>query len=226
VRRITVGLLGVTALMSGCTSSTPASTTFSVRPVLCYAAPFSPPAAALSVSGLPACGSAYQLTAANLNISTTTEGPTAAVGPDPAFAHIPSTPTSQEKQNSTVILPGTVAVFLPHVNGTAETRGTRLILGPAAITKLDLQRASAISYGPGAGWLVNVTFTSAGSRAWDQLVQMQFHAYIAVVVNGVVISAPLNEPSEPTFRSLSGRMQITGNFTQQSAQALAAELQP
>lgn len=217
VRRIAVGLLGMTALMSGCTSSTPASNTFSVRPVLCYAAPFSSPSAASSPSGLPVCGSAYQLTAANLNVNSSTQMPTAAIGPDPAFAHVPSTPTSQERLSSTVLLPGVI--------GITVTRGTRLILGPAAITKVDVQQASA-NYENGAGWWVNVTGTSAGSRAWDQLAQRQFHAYTAIVVNGVVITAPLMQPAQPTFSSFAGRMQIADNFTEQSAQALAAELQP
>lgn len=217
MRRIMVGLLSVTALVSGCTSSMSASNTFSVRPVLCYAVPFSPPASAFGASGLPACGSTYQLTAPNLNVSTSTQQPAASMSPDPAFAHTPSTPTSQERLHNTVLLPGAI--------GVTVTRGTRLILGPAGVTEIDVQQASA-NYENGAGWWVNVTLTSAGSRAWNQLAQMQFHAYIAIVVNGVVISAPLMQPSQPRFSSFAGRMQIADNFTEQSAQTLVAELQP
>lgn len=216
VRRITVGFLGVTTLMSSCTSSKPANSTFSVRPVLCYAAPFTPPSAAQGASGLPACGNPYKLIAANLNISASTQQPTASISPDPTFAHIPSTPTSQDKPTNSVVLPGTA--------GSEIVPGTRFVLGPAGLSKADVQGARA-DYVNGVGWLVDVTLTSAGSRAWDQLARMQFHAYTAIVVNGVVITAPLMQPSQSTFTSFSGRMQIVANFTQQSAQALVAELQ-
>ncbi|MHB8330383.1 MAG: SecDF P1 head subdomain-containing protein [Acidimicrobiales bacterium] len=158
----------------------------------------------------------YQLTEVNLNVSTSTFQPAAAIGPDPAFAHVPSTPASLDKPKNALLFPGTAAaVPMP---------GARFVLGPAGLTNGDVQQASA-DYMAGE-WLVNVTLTSAGSRAWDRLNQTQFHAYIAFVVNGVVISAPLVEPSQSTFASLSGPMQIAANFTQRSAQTLAAELQP
>ena len=74
-------------------------------------------------------------------------------------------------------------------------------------------------------WVVNLTFTDPGSRQWDSLAQAQFHALVATVVNGQVITAPIVQPMQVTFTSFGGQAQISADFTAQQAQALASRLQ-
>jgi preprotein translocase subunit SecD len=73
-------------------------------------------------------------------------------------------------------------------------------------------------------WTVLVNLTGQGATAWDNLAQQQFHAYIAIDLDGQVQSAPLTQPSQAAFSSFQGKVQISGSFTQTTAQNLALVL--
>ena len=101
----------------------------------------------------------------------------------------------------------------------------RFLLGPADLVGTDIATATAGIPQGGVGWQVNLEFTSAGADAFfastqrlsaQQPPQDQF----AIVLDQLVVSAPqVNEPIP------GGRAQITGQFTQAEATALANVLQ-
>ena len=65
--------------------------------------------------------------------------------------------------------------------------------------------------------------TSAGSTQWDNLAKEQFHAIIAIDLDGQVISAPITQPTNGSFSSFNGQVQISGGFTENQAKTLATE---
>ncbi len=190
---------------------------FSVRPVLCYAPPFTPPSGRrASVAPLPACGSSYQLTAANLavdpdsdNVAGYTENTN--VPPDPQFASYASTSPSNDNADGTVLVPG-----------NASEGNLRYVLGPVGLSASGIKSARAVQQN--GQWSVNLVLTSTGSTRWDALAHQQFHAIIGIVDDGHVISAPITQPTQSSFTSFDGGFQISGNFTKHQASALAGEL--
>ena len=187
---------------------------FSVRPVLCLAPPASASAPLHPGTPLPACTAASALSAGNLRVDPA-DGISvdpAAVPPDPQFASFPSTTSARDSPGATVILPGV---------GAANT-SVRYVLGPAGLTAGDV-RAATVQFITGE-WRVNLTLTESGSARWDALARQQFHALVGVVVDNQVISAPVNEPTQSTFISFSGRLQIAAGLTRRQAMALAGRL--
>jgi len=102
---------------------------------------------------------------------------------------------------------------------------SRFLLGPADVLGTDIATATAGIPQGGVGWQVNLEFTGEGADAFfdstqrlagQQPPQDQF----AIVLDQLVVSAPqVNEPIP------GGRAQITGQFTQAEATALANVLQ-
>ncbi|HMK63996.1 MAG TPA: protein translocase subunit SecD [Acidimicrobiales bacterium] len=189
------------------------------RPVLCYAPPYTAPkSGSPPTTPPPNCSSSqYDLTAANLNVNTSTGQPSSSVGADPTLASYPNSSADYDDShlNGTVILPASA--------GSGQA-GTRFLLGPVGLAGSQVASAQAALGSSGTGWVVNLTLKGAGSSAWDRLADQQFHAYIAIDLDGQVISAPLTQPSQATFSSFGGKVQISGNFTQSSAQTLALDL--
>ncbi len=187
------------------------------RPALCYAPAFTvakgkPP----STGPLPTCSSTTQLTAANLQVtpdSSNTNGYTSNtnIAEDPAFATFKSTSPLSDSKTDTVILPGTAQ------NGCFP----RCVLGPAQMTGTAVKSASAqLNNGQ---WAVNLVLTGPGSTQWDTLAKQQFHAIIAIDLDGQVISAPITQPTQESFTPFNGQVQISGGFTEDQAKTLATE---
>ena len=174
------------------------------RPVLCEAAVG---AKLTATTSLPTCAPQYQDTAANLNVNTSTGNPVN-IAPDPAFTNIASTPPPKDLKQDTVLLP------------LLGQPGVRYVLGPSQMTGHSIKKALAQQDQAGA-WVVNYTLTSSGSPLWDQVAQRNFHQLLAIELDGVVQSAPLIQPNQASFTSFAGQGQISGSFTQQSAQTLA-----
>ncbi len=183
------------------------------RPALCYAPAYAPPKSGKPPSGpLPACGSQYALSQANLGVKpdpASTAGFTAnSVPPDPTFASYRSTPDTKG-----------ATVLLPAAKGAG---GGRYVLGPAALTGSIVKSASAQLVN--SVWVVDFTLTSKGSGAWDKLAAQQFHQIIAVDLGGTVISAPITSASSSAPSSFNGSVQVSGGFTENQAKQLAVEL--
>jgi len=189
----------------------------SFRPVLCYAPPLTLAAGHVASAGaLPPCTVSTQLNAANLETtpdSNNVNGYTsnANIPADPQFATYPSTGMNTVTNGATVLLPGVPAV------GTG-----RYVLGPAALTQSGVTTASAAL--DNGQWDVNLVLTPQGATEWDALTKQQFHQLVAVVLNGKVISAPITQPTQSSWTSFNGEVQISGSFTQQQAKGLAADL--
>jgi hypothetical protein len=188
---------------------------FSMRPVLCYAPPLTPAAGQPATAGpLPTCSAASQLTAANLQVtpnSSNVNGYTSNtnIQPDTQFATYKSTPSTSDAKGDTVLLPGV---------GAAS--GSRYVLGPAQLTGTGVKSARAqLNNGV---WDVNLQLTPQGSAAWDTLAFQQFHAIVAVDLDGRVVSAPITSPTASAPSSFNGQVPISGNFTRAQAEALAA----
>jgi preprotein translocase subunit SecD len=180
------------------------------RPVLCQTGPASAKAKATKV--VPACASGYQLTAANLAVNTSTGNPTNNIALDPAYSDIKTTQPQNDVASSTVILPA------------LGSSTVRYVLGPAQLTGHSVKSAVAQENQVGQ-WVVNYTLTGAGSPLWDKVAQENFHAELAIELDGVVQSAPLIQPTQASFTSFAGQGEISGSFTESSAKNLALAMQ-
>ena len=105
-----------------------------------------------------------------------------------------------------------------------QTGTEKYLLGPALIEGDQLASATAGIPQNGIAWQVNLEFNAEGGRLFEtattalsakQPPQNQF----AIVLDGIAISAPRVENPIP-----GGRAEITGNFTQKSANELANTL--
>ena len=180
------------------------------RPVLCEAGPASKNAK--PVATMPTCGTSYQMTAANLAVNTATGNPTNNIGLDPQYTNIASTSSQNDKPAQSVLLPGLGSSTL------------RYVLGPSQLSGTAVKSAIAQQNQIGA-WVVNYTLTSSGSPAWDKVAQANFHAILAIELDGVVQSAPLIQPNQASFTSFGGQGEISGSFTESSAKNLALAMQ-
>jgi len=110
----------------------------------------------------------------------------------------------------------------PTVSCDRTTR-QKYLLGPAALGGTSVDSASAeFSTASGSGWVVNLSFTPAGSAKFAQITgtlaqQTQPANQFAIVVDGDVLSAPAVMSA-----ITGGKAQISGTFTKDDAQALAA----
>jgi preprotein translocase subunit SecD len=160
---------------------------------------------------LPACGSQYATTAANLDVNTST-GDTNEIPPDPAFTNIASTKPLNDNPKKEVLLP------------LLGSKDIRYVLGPSELSGKAVKSAVAQQDQVGA-WVVNYTLTSSGSPAWDKVADENFHALVAIELDGVVQSAPIIQPDQSTFSSFDGSGEISGSFTEASAKTLALAME-
>jgi len=229
MRKWPFGVIAMGLLACSCSASTPSSTTpahsvqpsFEVRPVLCWAPAFASQPGEIngSPAGRPSCSQGYQLTATNLGIKpdpSNAEGydSNASVAPDPTLASYPTTAHGADEPLNTVILPA----WPP----AANPPNVRFVLGPAALTATSVQGVEVLNQS--GQWMVNVTLTPSGAASWDALASTHFHTFLAVVVNGLVVSAAITEPVQSSFTSYGGQVEISGGFSEDQAKALAVQI--
>ncbi|MGA7835424.1 MAG: protein translocase subunit SecD [Acidimicrobiales bacterium] len=178
------------------------------RPVLCQAEVGTGKLTTVAPGKLPACGAQYLMSAANLAVNTSTGGATNNIAPDPAFTNIKSTKPAQDYKNDEVLLP------------VLGEKGVRYVLGPSELSGTAVHKAVA-QQDPAGAWVVNYTLTSKGSPEWDKVAEKNFHALLAIELDGVVQSAPIIQPDQASFTSFDGSGQISGSFTENSAKTLA-----
>ncbi len=186
------------------------------RPVLCQVAPAAKNAKPIGNATMPSCGPSYAMTAANLAVTpnNSVNGYSSnTLGVDPAFAGIATTTPAEDLASKPVILPTLGA-----------SSAVRYLLGPAQLTGQAIGKAYATQDTLGQ-WVVSYTLTGAGSPAWDAVAKANFHQEVAIELDGVIQSAPLILPASTSFTSFAGQGQISGNFTQSSAQNLAIAME-
>ncbi|HWC82359.1 MAG TPA: protein translocase subunit SecD [Pseudonocardiaceae bacterium] len=103
-----------------------------------------------------------------------------------------------------------------------ETGGVKYLLGPSIIDGQQISDASSSQDPNGVGYVVNVTFKSAGSKTWATYTAAH---NVSANTTGDQVAFVLDTKVEsaPTIQSAinGGNTQISGNFTQPQAQNLA-----
>jgi preprotein translocase subunit SecD len=105
--------------------------------------------------------------------------------------------------------------------GAEDDAGTKYLLSPAAIEGTDLKSADALVPQQQVQWIVNLALGGDGKQVFGDLSRAMNGTgqRFAIVLDGQVISAP-----EFTGVITDGNAQISGNFTESSAKALATSL--
>src|SRR4029453_14567523 len=94
----------------------------------------------------------------------------------------------------------------------------KYLLAPAAVDGGDVRSATA-SYATTVGtWIVDVSFTSRGQARFTALTEQALGGQVAIVVDGVVESAPTVQ------QRITGGMQISGRLTRDEATRLPPPL--
>jgi preprotein translocase subunit SecD len=124
---------------------------------------------------------------------------------------IPTTSRADDARNACVVLP----------DKPGGRTATRYYLDKAALTGKGTVSTAKAEFVPGQGWTVRMDLTGSGSSKWDALAQQQFHKQVAIVLDGLVQSAPTIQPNDQAFSSFNGTAEISGNFTQTEADNLA-----
>jgi hypothetical protein len=184
-----------------------------LRPVLCSAPPFSLGAGKAPGAVPNRCPPQNQLSAANLDVDTNSGTTEANPVPWVTLASVPSTSSSSDNPSEPVLL------VAP---SDAYPSGQRLLLGPAGVTGSEITGAQSVFDSP--DWVINVDFNRLGASQWNALALQQFHALIAVDLNGHLLEAPLTEPSQTVFTSFAGKVQFSGPWNENESKVVAAEL--
>jgi preprotein translocase subunit SecD len=194
------------------------------RPVECGAPAYVKPAKGKPPSPLdiPSCDPSYQLTPANNNVvvdSATAAGYTAnSINPDPKFASYPSITSDQDALPS---VPSKVVIETAY-NASAGSY-QRYVLFPAIMKGNQVSSASATQTTLGQ-WVVDCNLTSLGTTEWNTAAKQYFHAYMAIELDGQVVSAPIIQPTQSSFTSFGNSIEISGGLSQSQANLIAADL--
>lgn len=124
------------------------------------------------------------------------------------LGYVPSTAPQQDTANATVLLP----------QKTGNTVVGRYVLGPSLLSGSALKTAFA-GLDSSGNWIVQFSLTKSGSPKFDALASKYYQHQMAIVLDGVVVSAPTINST-----SFGGQGQITGSFTQTQANDLALVL--
>lgn len=186
-----------------------------VRPVLC-GAPVPTAGATQPAASSPACEASYATTPSNLDVNTTTGQPAHQIGPDPVFATVASTPAQDDEPAHSVLLPADPLA--------GAQQYPRFVLGASQFGNAGIASAQARDDQTIDQWTIGITLTPAGATTWNAVALLNFHAYLAFVLDGQVLSAPLIEPQNSTFASFGNQQEISGNFTSTIAKTIAAVL--
>lgn len=100
----------------------------------------------------------------------------------------------------------------------SDDGSVKYYLDKAAVIGTDVKGASAAMDQSGIAWVVNISFTGSGQNKWTDLTAKTIGKNVAVVLDGLVLSAPVIQAR------IAGDAQISGSFTQKSATSLANTL--
>jgi hypothetical protein len=210
-----VDVAGVTTVLA--VLGTPAH--FYFRPVLCDAPKYTAPRGSsvpTSRMPIPTCASPYRFTSANY-VSSGGGGIFTWPHPDPLYSSYPTTLATKDTPDRVVIL-----------SSNGQTPSARVVLGPAEVlykgkselvTSTIIKKAYVLHDTADDQWLVVFDLTGIGSKLFNADAALYYGRLIADDLDGTVISAPIIEA-----RSFAGSGEVAGNFTKESADELAAEL--
>lgn len=140
--------------------------------------------------------------------------------PDPALSAFATTTAARDAAS-----PGATALLpLLSLSGSNNTGIQRYLVGPTLVTLSSKVASATVVYAPeSGGWIVNVRLNSNESQLWDQVAAEYFHRQLAIDLNGVIVEAPLIQPTNSSFSSFDGQMQLFA-VTKNDAYDLAAAL--
>ena len=142
----------------------------------------------------------------------------------PAARTKPSDPTAVEFRRVLTAKPGTCPTPAPSGTG-CDDKGTRYTLGKVELNGSNVSEVKAAIQENGAGgWYVGLTLDAEGAEQFEQLTgavaQQQPPAnQLAIVVHGQVVAAPSVQSAIS-----GGQIQISGSYTRDTAQELAAKI--
>jgi len=94
----------------------------------------------------------------------------------------------------------------------------KYVLGPSFLEGTEIASAQAAQNQQGAGYVINLTFKSAGQATWATYTSSHVGKQVAFTLDGEVVSAPsINGP-------IYGQTEISGQFNQATASDLAGVL--
>ncbi|MFJ8666751.1 protein translocase subunit SecD [Streptomyces sp. NPDC093600] len=136
------------------------------------------------------------------------------------FEALDCTPKA-EKSGDKKAVPNPARIVPPEQPTVAcGTEGdAKYILGPAEVSGKDVEDAQGVFDQQRGMWIVNMEFTDEGSKKFQKITsklstQQEPQNQFAIVLDGEVVSAP------SVRTTLSANAEISGNFTQKSAQDL------
>jgi preprotein translocase subunit SecD len=91
------------------------------------------------------------------------------------------------------------------------------------LSAAEVQSASAQKDQTGQ-WTVTVHLSSAGAVAFDRIAEENFHQFVAIDVGGKVVSTPIIQPTQTSFSSFDGEVQISGTLNASNAHAVARSI--
>ncbi|MDQ3757970.1 MAG: protein translocase subunit SecD [Actinomycetota bacterium] len=142
--------------------------------------------------------------------STTTTAPADPTASTTTTTEVPTTPREEDKPDQVVVL--------PEVDDDGKVVA-RYRLAPAEMTGKALKSARADFQAEGGQWTVAFDLTSEGSKQFDQVAQRNYQRQLAIVLDGVVKSAPTIQQ-----QSFGGKGVISGDFGEREAKDLALVL--
>ncbi|GGO87820.1 hypothetical protein GCM10012280_27170 [Wenjunlia tyrosinilytica] len=140
-----------------------------------------------------------------------------------------SPPAEVRRQLDALTCPAAPAKAPPEPSGPllacAQDGQEKFALGPVAVRGSEVRDASASISPDSGGWQINVTFSAKGAKRFGDLTQKLAAEQptggnrLAIVLDGVVMSAP-----SVMSRIPGGKVQISGGFTRDKAEELAAAI--
>jgi preprotein translocase subunit SecD len=94
----------------------------------------------------------------------------------------------------------------------------KYVLGPSFLEGTEIASAQSATNQSGAGYVVNLTFKSAGQGIWGDYTANNIGKRVAFTLDGEVVSAP------SINGAIYGQTEISGQFSQAEAQSLAGVL--
>jgi preprotein translocase subunit SecD len=140
------------------------------------------------------------------------------IGPDAKFLNVPSITSDQDALPQVPSKSVVESAFDP-----SSSQYARYVLFPAVMRGNEVANASATQDQLG-NWVVDCNLTSTGSKQWDAATKQYFHEYMAIELDGQVISAPIIQPTQSVWTSFNGSVEVSGSLSQSQANLLAADL--
>lgn len=100
-----------------------------------------------------------------------------------------------------------------------RTSPAKYLLDRAFLTGAEVEQARAELDANAGGWVIRVSFTGAGGKAWADFTAANVGDQVAIVLDAEVVSAPTIQEA-----ILAGTTVISGRFTREQAEQLAERL--